>query len=421
MSATALFLSTSTDTYGLARITDSAVVDLARHCTRLRYIDLACCGNLSDVSVISLAALPKLRRIGLVRVLNLTDDAVYALADRPPTLERIHLSYCDNISVMAVALLLERLPRLMHLSLTGVSAFRDSELGLQRFCRTPPIEFTENQRAAFCVFSGQGVRDLRAHLHSLTIAQERALNVTESDEGDMDDDQEEFFPGDATALPILGYPAAMDPRAAFLAAPNVVQPRFALAPGVRGDSFGAAASSAFTTPEGATPRPGASVSSLQLANAHAHAQQLGIHATFTARSAPTLGNGLPGHALGPWQIGDRQTQVGASELHEQLQQWQQHQQRHNQQHHGRRPVPFPADDSAVVHPYFTAGGSGVVAPTPSASTSASAAREREDESRGRRVRRSLRNTAEHIASSIFGRGGGGGGGGGGTASSSHAR
>lgn len=83
-----------------------------------------------------LASLQKLRRVGLVRVNNLTDQALYALGERHATLERIHLSYCDQISVLAVHFLLQKLPKLTHLSLTGVSSFRRHEL--QRFCRSPP-------------------------------------------------------------------------------------------------------------------------------------------------------------------------------------------------------------------------------------------------------------------------------------------
>lgn len=88
------------------------------------------------MSVFELSSLPKLRRVGLVRVDNLTDESVYALADRHATLERIHLSYCDQISVMAIYFLLQKLHKLTHLSLTGVPAFRQTEL--QQFCRPPP-------------------------------------------------------------------------------------------------------------------------------------------------------------------------------------------------------------------------------------------------------------------------------------------
>jgi len=94
------------------------------------------CLLLTDMSVFELSGLPKLRRVGLVRVTNLTDEAIYSLAERHASLERIHLSYCDQISVMAIHFLLQKLHKLTHLSLTGVPAFRQPEL--QQFCREPP-------------------------------------------------------------------------------------------------------------------------------------------------------------------------------------------------------------------------------------------------------------------------------------------
>lgn len=130
--------------------------------------------------------LPRLKRIGLVRVSsctnrclllcsvlissrsfqvsNLTDQAIFALAERT-TLERIHLSYCENVSVSAVQFLLSRLSRLNHLSLTGVPAFRRADL--QHFCRPPPKDFNPHQRSTFCVYSGKGVHELRKHLMAL--------------------------------------------------------------------------------------------------------------------------------------------------------------------------------------------------------------------------------------------------------------
>lgn len=83
-----------------------------------------------------LASLSKLRRVGLVRLPNLTDNAVFALSEKHAGLERIHLSYCDNISVGAIHFLLQRLPKLTHLSLTGIPQFRRKDL--RAFCRLPP-------------------------------------------------------------------------------------------------------------------------------------------------------------------------------------------------------------------------------------------------------------------------------------------
>lgn len=102
-------------------LTDDAVKRLAKSCNRLRYIDLACCSHLTDESVMRLADLPKLKRVGLVKCANITDESVNALARanqraRPrrdadgniipgehytshSSLERVHLSYCVNLTL----------------------------------------------------------------------------------------------------------------------------------------------------------------------------------------------------------------------------------------------------------------------------------------------------------------------------------
>jgi F-box and leucine-rich repeat protein GRR1 len=88
-----------------SNITDSAVIQLAKSCNRIRYIDLACCNHLTDISVQQLANLPKLRRIGLVKCQSITDRSILALArsrSHSPgisSLERVHLSYCINLTM----------------------------------------------------------------------------------------------------------------------------------------------------------------------------------------------------------------------------------------------------------------------------------------------------------------------------------
>lgn len=104
------------------QITDDGVKRLVSHCNRIRYIDLGCCTNLTDDSVKRLAMLPKLKRIGLVKCSHITDESVNALAEAAfrrrmrtqgggslfapagpseayaSCLERVHLSYCINLT-----------------------------------------------------------------------------------------------------------------------------------------------------------------------------------------------------------------------------------------------------------------------------------------------------------------------------------
>ncbi|PTB63338.1 RNI-like protein [Trichoderma citrinoviride] len=166
------------------QITDDGVIRLVRSCNRIRYIDLGCCTLLTDVSVRCLATLPKLKRIGLVKCSSITDESVFALAEaayRPrvrrdangmflggeyfaPSLERVHLSYCINLTLKSIMRLLNSCPRLTHLSLTGVAAFQRDEF--QPFCRQAPAEFTQHQRDVFCVFSGTMVSKFRDYLNT---------------------------------------------------------------------------------------------------------------------------------------------------------------------------------------------------------------------------------------------------------------
>ncbi|KIV88369.1 hypothetical protein PV10_08060 [Exophiala mesophila] len=167
-------------------LTDNAVIQLVKACNRIRYIDLACCSRLTDASVRHLAQLPKLRRIGLVKCQNLTDLSIMALARGPllfspagkvadpsqfVSLERVHLSYCINLTLTGITALLHNCPRLTHLSLTGVQAFLREDL--TRFCRDAPAEFTHPQRDVFCVFSGPGVERLREYLMRLATEAQR--------------------------------------------------------------------------------------------------------------------------------------------------------------------------------------------------------------------------------------------------------
>lgn len=148
-------------------ITDQAIIHLTSKCTRIRYIDLASCQKLGDDTVVALGTLPKLKRIGLVKCQRITDRAIMALTRNSRTsvsLERIHLSYCDKLTVHAISLLVVHCHRLTHLSLSFIPAFQKREF--QRFCRSPPKEYSADMRSTFCVFSGENVHGLRAYLKS---------------------------------------------------------------------------------------------------------------------------------------------------------------------------------------------------------------------------------------------------------------
>ena len=163
-----------------ALITDYGVAALVRYCHRIQYIDLACCSQLTDWTLVELANLPKLRRIGLVKCSMITDSGILELVRRrgeQDCLERVHLSYCTNLNIGPIYLLLKSCPKLTHLSLTGISAFLRREI--TQYCRDPPPDFNEHQKSLFCVFSGHGVNQLRNYLTQ--VMEERSYQLDQED------------------------------------------------------------------------------------------------------------------------------------------------------------------------------------------------------------------------------------------------
>ena len=94
------------------------------------------CRRLTDLAVFELAGLDALARISLVRVNRLTDNGLLFLAEHCPSLEQLHLSYCDHISLDAVHFALRSLASLQKLSVTGVRSF--NRKGVQRFSDAAP-------------------------------------------------------------------------------------------------------------------------------------------------------------------------------------------------------------------------------------------------------------------------------------------
>ena len=61
------------------------------------------------------------------------------------------------------------------------------------FCREPPREFTEQQRDLFCVFSGEGISELRDFLNRsiTTIPFQEGMDTTMYDDDDDELDEQE--------------------------------------------------------------------------------------------------------------------------------------------------------------------------------------------------------------------------------------
>jgi len=146
----------------VSKITDTGVVRLVRACTRLRSVDVNFCSNLGDLAVLELATLPSLRRLSLVQLRKLTDNAVYFLAEQTPTLERLHLSHCDGLSLDSIHHVIGKLPELVHLSATGIPAL--TRPGVERFSERPAQDSPPDNQELFRVFTNEKIGLLCAFL-----------------------------------------------------------------------------------------------------------------------------------------------------------------------------------------------------------------------------------------------------------------
>jgi F-box and leucine-rich repeat protein GRR1 len=93
------------------------------------------CRRLTDMSVLELGGLEGLNKLNIVR-LKVTDNAILFLAEHTPSLERLHLSYCDRLTLDAIHIMINKLTRLQHLSATGIPALKSEYI--QRYSDLPP-------------------------------------------------------------------------------------------------------------------------------------------------------------------------------------------------------------------------------------------------------------------------------------------
>ncbi|XBW37943.1 hypothetical protein QEN19_003527 [Hanseniaspora menglaensis] len=138
----------------LVKITDVGINYLLG-CTKITYLDLSSCEKLSAEGLISLFAFKRLKRLGLVKCSQLDDYTLLIfLSKTQAKLERVHLSYCQQLSGFSILELLRRHINIQHLSVSGIPAIRSMSPSIRQFSRPSPSSFTSEQRISFAIFSG---------------------------------------------------------------------------------------------------------------------------------------------------------------------------------------------------------------------------------------------------------------------------
>ncbi|OEJ82465.1 SCF E3 ubiquitin ligase complex F-box protein GRR1 [Hanseniaspora opuntiae] len=124
-------------------------------CSKLTYLDLSACDSISSEGFILLSNFKRLRRLGMVKCMKLDDYTLLKfLAKTNAQLERVHLSYCPQLTGFSILELLRRHPKLQHLSVSGIPAVQSLLPKLRDYSRQAPYEFTSEQTISFAIFSG---------------------------------------------------------------------------------------------------------------------------------------------------------------------------------------------------------------------------------------------------------------------------
>ncbi|DAZ96575.1 TPA: hypothetical protein N0F65_011799 [Lagenidium giganteum] len=165
------------------KLTDDTLVALSRACKRLQRINLAGCSRIGDSGVMAIAMhATLLEQLNVAMCHRITNSSLVALALRgSPIISHLVLDKCLHLSGLAVLLVLQRQPRLKHLSFAHCPRILGAELQLQRTSRSsaPP---TKELNARGCASLGDGVdfllTEFRRSLSSLNLSSLVSLSST---------------------------------------------------------------------------------------------------------------------------------------------------------------------------------------------------------------------------------------------------
>ncbi|KAI0082534.1 RNI-like protein [Panus rudis PR-1116 ss-1] len=146
----------------LEKITDRGVTLLVRDCPRLKSVDISYCLQLTDLAITELGSLPFLRRLSVISLHNLTDNAIFFLAEHAQNLARVHLSQCPQISLEAFQAMIKKLVKLEHVHACGIPSLK--RVGIKRFSKVAPRGYDRRFQGPFRVFEGNAIDELRFFL-----------------------------------------------------------------------------------------------------------------------------------------------------------------------------------------------------------------------------------------------------------------
>jgi hypothetical protein len=111
------------------QITDTSIIEIAKGCSQLTSIDLAYSGKITDASVIEIAkGCSHLTSIDLCWCNQITDTSIIEIAKRCSQLTSINLTYCNNITDASVIEIAKGCSQLTSINLTSCNNITDASV-----------------------------------------------------------------------------------------------------------------------------------------------------------------------------------------------------------------------------------------------------------------------------------------------------
>lgn len=129
-------------------ISDETVKQIAKHCRKVRYLNLHMCHSISDEGVARIAqSCDKLRAFDIGKCEKITDTSLNFISVNSPQLRRLNIKGCDRISDSGLRKLATHCRGLKHLNVQECDFTLETYLYLRQRCVSCVIEHTKPE---FC-------------------------------------------------------------------------------------------------------------------------------------------------------------------------------------------------------------------------------------------------------------------------------
>jgi hypothetical protein len=117
------------------KITDDAIIDMAKQSPTLRMLSVAFCQKLQDVSILVVAdQCPNLEVLNLDCCTNITDECIMAIADKCPKLKSLGVGNCSGVTDKSILKIIANCPNMENLNISCTPQNDASVIAIAKAC-----------------------------------------------------------------------------------------------------------------------------------------------------------------------------------------------------------------------------------------------------------------------------------------------